>query len=196
MMAQVSPPLKSHLEEHRPASSRLPRRDPRPFAVGYRRGAGEPLVYGAVVVAGIFVAAAMIQHDPLLLLGILPALWCAYRYYPMIEARMPRLGANADGLFVDGIGFLDWSSIGSVDLFETSVRNMHLSSLRIVFNRPLEEAVSRHQARAPWRQLMTRSWSLHHGETADGLEVELHSLAANPREVHDRILDYLPRRGA
>ncbi|MXN66025.1 hypothetical protein GR183_14015 [Stappia sp. GBMRC 2046] len=194
-MAQVSPPLKSHLEEHGLASTSLPRRDPRPFAVGYRRGAGEPLVYGAVVVAGIFVAAAMIQHEPLILLGILPALWCAYRYYPMIEAKMPRLGANADGLFVDGIGFLDWSSIGSVDLFETSVRNMHLSSLRIVLNRPFEDAISRPQTRAPWRQLMTRSWSLHPGDTVDGLEVELHSLAANPHEVHDRIMDYLPRRG-
>ncbi|NRG19710.1 hypothetical protein HPQ64_18625 [Rhizobiales bacterium] len=195
-MARVSPPIKSQLEEHGLASPGFSRRDPRPFAVGYRRGAGEPLVYGAVVVAGIFVAAAMIQHEPLLLLGIGPALWCAYRYYPMIEARMPRLGANADGLFVDGIGFLDWSAIDGIELYETSVRNIHLSSLRITLNRPFGEAVSRPQALAPWRRFMTRSWSLRHGEAADGLEVELHPLAANPHEVRDRIMDYLPRRGA
>lgn len=164
----------------------------RPFAVGYSKGAGEALVYGAVVFAAICAAAAMLQGDARALWGIVPAIVCAYRYYPMVEARRPQLGANGDGLFVAGIGFIDWAAIRQVDLFETSVRNIRLSSLRISLNRTLEEAIARPQDRPVWRAFMTRSWSVKRWPGGDGLEVELHPLAANPHDILSRIAAYKP----
>ncbi len=166
--------------------------EPRPFAVGYSKGAGEALVYGAVVFAGICAAATMLQGEARILFGILPAIACAYRYYPMVEAKKPQLGANGDGLFVAGIGFIDWAAIRQVDLFETSVRNIRLSSLRISLNQSLEDAVARPQARPAWRALMTRSWSVKRWPGGDGLEVELHPLAANPHDILNRIAAYKP----
>lgn len=167
-------------------------RTPRPFAVGYQRGAGEGLVFGAAVAGILCVVAAFLQNSPVPLAGLLPAGLFAYRFYPLIETKRPQLGANIDGLFIEGAGFVDWRAIAQVDLFQSSVRNIRIAALRVTLNRSLEDAVAKPIARPFWRRLMTRSWKVRRWPGGDGLEIELHPLAGDPHEILERVRDYLP----
>ncbi|MBA5776328.1 hypothetical protein H2509_04220 [Stappia sp. F7233] len=167
-------------------------RTPRPFAIGYRKGAGEALVYGALVAGLLCVVAAVLHGSGLILLGVLPAGFCAYRFYPMVETRTPQLGANAEGLFVEGIGFIYWQSIAQVDLFQTSVRNIRLAALRVTLNGSLEDSLAKRLERPSVRMLMTRSWKVRRWPGGDGLEVELHPLDGDPHEILERVRDFLP----
>ncbi len=175
------------IDPRRSASGRAPRS----FAVGYLKGSGDALVYGALVAAALCFAAALLYRNPSPLLGAPVALYCAYRYYPMVESRRPQLGADSNGLFIDGLGFLNWADIANVELFETSVRSIMLATLRIRLKGPLDDAVARPQRVEAWRSGMTRVWSRRRDAAGDRLEVTLHPLSNNPAELAGRITAFL-----
>lgn len=156
---------------------------PSSFAIGYTRSAGEPLVYGGLIIGLICLVISVTGQDPEFALAAVAALAVAYWYYPLVERNSPQLGANSRGLYVAGIGFLDWGSIGKLELFETSVRSLRLYKLKIILNRPVEDAIAERELSRPWRMLMTRNWTRRTAETGDLIEVDLHPLAGVPGDI-------------
>ncbi|WP_152503005.1 hypothetical protein [Labrenzia sp. THAF82] len=164
---------------------------PVPFAIGYNRSQGEGLVYGCMLLGLIMVVVGIAADLPLLSLAALVPLGIAYWHYPMVEKGHPQLGANEDGLFVERIGFINWAAVHEIDIKRTSVRNIILVRLEIQLNCPLKEAIKKDQALPPWKKLMLRNWRCRRNETdRDTVIVNLHTLAADPDEIFQRIRRY------
>ncbi|WP_298813685.1 hypothetical protein [uncultured Roseibium sp.] len=164
---------------------------PVPFAIGYNRSQGEGLVYGCVLLGLMMAVVGVVAGLPLLSLAALLPLGIAFWHYPMVEKGQPQLGANEDGLFVDRIGFINWAAVSEIDIKRTSVRNIILVRLEILLNCPLGEAINKDQALPPWKNLMLRNWRRVRSETnCDAVIVNLHTLAADPDEIFQRLRRY------
>jgi len=157
--------------------------EPSSFAVGYSGSAGEPLVYGGVIIGVICLVLSIAAQRAEFAIAAVVSLSAAYWYYPLVERNSPQLGANARGLYISRIGFLDWSAIGRMELFETSVRSIRLYKLKIFLNRPLDDAVAEPELSRSWKTFMTRNWTRRRTETGDLIEVDLHPLAGVPGEI-------------
>ena len=166
---------------------------PEPFAVGFRRSSGEAIVYGGLLIgAGMLLPALLTGHQILAACALVPLL-TAFWHYPMIDRSHPQLGANGDGLFVERLGFLDWSTIGSLELQRTAVRNIELVTLAIGLNRPVEQAVAKRQAFPLWKNLMLKNWSARSLDDGNALLlVRLDTLTGKPDDILSRIRAYRP----
>lgn len=162
---------------------------PRPFAVGYRKSAGESLVYGGLFLAAVGAAAFALGANPGFLLLAAAGAGSSVHFMPLIERKRPQLGASVDGLYVRGIGFIAWQEIAGFDLFTTSVRSIEMHTLIIELVRPLEEAAVREESRSPWRALMARCYRRRGPKR---LEVPLHTLNGPPGEILARLRDFRP----
>ncbi|GAB4516125.1 MAG: hypothetical protein Tsb0019_15330 [Roseibium sp.] len=161
---------------------------PVPFTVGFNRSQSEGLVYGSLILGLIFAVIGIAGGLPLLTLAALAPLGIAYWHYPMIERGRPQLGANEEGLYVERIGFIDWSAIRMTDVKRTSVRNIELVRLDVLLTRPLDDAVTRAQSFPVWKKFMMRNWKRsprEHGREL--IAINLHTLAADPDEILERI---------
>ena len=166
-------------------------RGPQPFATSYVKSKGEPLVYGGLVMAVFFIVASVASGAPEYAASALVPLAVAFWFYPMIDTRHPQLGANGDGLFVERIGFINWASISSFGIFETSVRNIALRRLQVTLNCPLAEAVAKPQKVPFWKMAMSRNWSRHTLENgAERIDIELHPLRGTPEDILNRVRAY------
>ncbi|WP_162901310.1 hypothetical protein [Breoghania sp. L-A4] len=164
---------------------------PRPFAIGYRKGTGEGLVYGGLFVAGLGGVAVATGSGPAFLVLIAAGLLATFHYYPLVEAGRPKLGANAGGLFIEGIGFIDWAEIADLELYRTSVRSIVLSNLIVTLTRPLEDAVVKREAQPVWRMLMARCYTR---KTPTRIEVPLHTMQGDAEEILALLRAYRPAR--
>ncbi|MDJ0932373.1 hypothetical protein [Breoghania sp.] len=113
----------------------------------------------------------------------------SFHYFPLVETKRPQLGTNDDGLFVSGIGFIAWAEIARLELFNSAVRQIRLSTLIITLHRPLEEVVAKPEKVAWWRLLMARAY---HRKGKTTLRVPLHSLRGAPDEILMRLQAYRP----
>lgn len=164
---------------------------PQPFAVGFRRSSGEALVYGGLLAgAGLLIPGIAFGHQLLSAFAIVPLL-VAFWHYPMIDRGYPQLGASAEGLFVERIGFIDWASIRSLELRRTAVRNIELITLAVSLTRPVEEAVSKPQAFPLWKSIMMRNWSARAQPDGNALLlVRLDTLAGSAEDILSRLRTY------
>ncbi|WP_346899503.1 hypothetical protein [uncultured Roseibium sp.] len=164
---------------------------PSPFAVGFDRSSGEPMVYGGLFMGGLLVVASIAGDMPVMALLALAPLAVAFWHYPMLDRRVPQLGANADGLFVERIGFIDWASIRKFELRRTAVRNIQLARLEVSLTRPLADAVSGPEIFPVWKKVMMRNWSARReADGTDTLVIRLDTLDANPEQVLDRVRSF------
>lgn len=166
---------------------------PRPFAIGYIKSNGEAIVYGGLMFGLGFVVLGLFGGiKPMALLAIVPllvALW----HYPMIERKDPQLGANEEGMFVERIGFIDWSAIRHMELARTSVRSIELVTLEVDLTRPLPDAVRQKHMFPLWKSAMTRNWRvLRKADGTDHLTVRLNTLDGAPEEILARLQAYRP----
>lgn len=164
---------------------------PRPFAVPYRKGSGEGLVYGGLIAGAIALAVFMTAGEPLYVAVAFVGLAATYYFYPLIETGRPQLGANDDGLYVAGIGFVDWAEIAQLELFRTSVRMIVMNTLIVTLARPLDEAVVKREKRSPWRLAMTRCYTR---KSPTRIEIPLHPLRGDADEILARLKAYRPGR--
>ena len=164
---------------------------PRPFATGYRSGTGEGPVYGGLVAAVLTGFLAAYWGEPRLYVLTVLALILSFYFFPLVEIRRPQLGANDDGLFIAGIGFIAWAEIAHLELFNSAVRQIRLSTLIVTLHRPLEEAVAKPESTAWYRALMTRAYT-RKGDKC--LKVPLHPMKGTPEEIFGRLQAYLPGR--
>ncbi|WP_395174323.1 hypothetical protein [Roseibium alexandrii] len=161
---------------------------PAPFTIGYDRRNSEAIVYGCMLLAGLFAVVSVVSGMYLLLFAALGPAVIAYWHFPMLEKKRPQLGANEDGLFVDRIGFIDWGAIRMIDLTRTSVRSIELIKLNVLLTRPLEDAVTQGQYTPLWKRFTMRNWKRSKREHGRELiSVNLHTLVGDPDEVLTRI---------
>lgn len=162
---------------------------PEPFATGYAKGAGEGIVYGGAAVAVGALVFALVGYTVALGVALVAAALAAW-FYPTVT-REPQVGAREDGLFVDGIGFLDWSAVSALTLHSTAVRSIMLTKLVIQLNTDMDKAVAKPQRQPFWRSLMMRNWRLK--KDADGhpaVVVDLHTLRMPPEQVLSRLRQF------
>ncbi|PTW62181.1 hypothetical protein C8N35_101218 [Breoghania corrubedonensis] len=160
---------------------------PRPFATGYRSGSGEGPVYGGLAGAVLTGFLAAYWGDPRLYVLTILALILSFYFFPLVELRRPQLGANDDGLFIAGIGFIAWAEIAHLELFNTAVRQILLSTLIVTLHRPLEEAVAKPEKAVWYRNLMTRAYRR---KSKTRIEVPLHPMKGRPEDILGRLRAY------
>jgi hypothetical protein len=164
---------------------------PKPFAVGYRKGSGEGLVYGGLFIAAIGAMAFLAGSGAGFLVVTAAGLVATFHFYPLVEAGRPQLGANDDGLFIEGIGFIDWAEIAELELFRTSVRSIMMTNLIVTLARPLGDAVIKREKQEWWRVLTTRCYK---PTAPQQLLIPLHPLQGEPDEIFKRLRAYRPAR--
>ncbi|MEI2386544.1 hypothetical protein [Breoghania sp. JC706] len=160
---------------------------PRPFSTGYRPGSGEGPVYGGLAGAVLAGFLAAYWGDPRLYVLTALGLILSFYFFPLVELRRPQLGANDDGLFISGIGFIAWAEISHLELFNTAVRQIQLSTLIVTLHRPLEDAVAKPEKTAWYRALMARPYR-RKGDTR--IDIPLHPLKGTPEEILGRLQAY------
>ncbi len=164
---------------------------PAPFAIGFDRSSGDAMVFGGLFLGAVMVVVSIAADMPVMALIALAPLAVAFWHYPMLDRRVPQIGANADGFFVERIGFIDWASIRKFELHRTAVRNIQLARLEVSLTRPLADAVSGPQIFPVWKKVMMRSWKTRReADGTDTLVIQLHTLAADPEQILDRLRAY------
>ncbi|GAA0778181.1 hypothetical protein E1180_06610 [Roseibium denhamense] len=161
---------------------------PKPFTVGFNRRTSEGLFYGCIGIGIVFAAVSVVGGLPLLAPAAIAPFAMAYWHFPMIEKGKPQLGANEEGLYVERIGFIDWSAIRMTDVHRTKVRNNEQVKLHVLLTRSLEDAVSQAQTCPFWKKFMMRNWKRtprEHGREL--IAINLHTLEADPEEILSRI---------
>ncbi len=156
---------------------------PRAFAVGYERQSGDMLVYGGLVVAGIGVLAMILNGSDLFVVFLGAGLVSAAYFWPLTERTRPQLGGSSQGLYVDRIGIIGWHAIEGLDIHQTALRTMRLATLRVRLSMPLDKAVVAAERVPASKILTTRNWRVR----GNVLEVRLHTLAAPPEKVFERL---------
>ncbi len=159
-----------------------------PFSVGYNRSQGEPIVFGCLLLGLLFAVVGLAGGVPFLAVAALVPLAIAFWHTPMIEKGASQLGASGEGLFVERIGVIDWDAIDRIDVKRTAVRSIELTRLEILLACPFENAIARAQTLPAWKGYTMRNWKKSQG--ANGQEtivVNLHTLAADPQAVLDRL---------
>ncbi|PVB62993.1 hypothetical protein [Labrenzia sp. 011] len=159
-----------------------------PFTVSFNRSQSEVIFYGCLVLGVVFAAISAFTGIYLLAMAAAAPIVIAYWHYPMIERGKPQLGANEEGLYVERIGFIDWSAIRMTDVKRKTVRNVEQVRLDVLLTRPLDNAVTRAQSAPFWKKYMKRNWKRSRREHGRELiAIDLHTLAADPDEILDRI---------
>ncbi len=164
---------------------------PRPFATGYKPSSGDMMVYGGGAMTIVGVLATVLNGAPgFLLISVVGSL-SALHFSPLVESRVPQLGANADGLYLARIGVIAWDAIRTIRVERRALRTMQLSTLVVELGRPLAEAVAVPEDVPLMKRLTSRSARVR-GET---IRIDLHALAMEPDAVEARLLAFRDARG-
>lgn len=117
-----------------------------------------PVVLMAII--GFLLLAGGILHDlPLLLLLAMPVIGGVIFNIPLLETGRARLGAGQYGLFLEGLGLIDWRAIDMLDLVNTDLRGSVSQALVIELKVPVERAlILDWRKTSPIRNLMRRAW--------------------------------------
>lgn len=126
--------------------------------------------------------AAYVAYGAEFLLAIAVLAGCAaYYFFPFTERRV-RLGANQYGLFIDGLGLLDWRAIAEVNLINYSIRTIDIQELQIKLRVPMNSALLVDWRRLPiWRLLMRLPWSMGYDEI---IRVKLQPFSTPGDQIH------------
>lgn len=157
---------------------------------GYTAGYEQEELYFPVCVCGVvalvFAGLAITRDIPVLgLLALVPA-GAFYHNLPLLKSGKPRLGAGQYGLFIDGLGLLQWRAIGAIDLVENEFRGTLYRDLEVALNEPVSDAlILDWRVRPLARRLMRLPWSWRSGGI---IRVPLDILDRPPREIHAAVL--------
>ncbi|MES0869163.1 hypothetical protein ACMG4P_02725 [Pseudovibrio denitrificans] len=157
-----------------------------PFTLGYKKGTGEPVVYGSLLLGAALLGTGIVSGSLIPALASLPVFLSVYWHYPFIDKR-PQMAANDTGLYLERLGVVRWSAISELSIYTTAVRTMEFNQLRIQFNRPLEECFVQKEPQSLTRLAMRKNWRLKQAKSnTPVLEVDLHLLACDPEILLQR----------
>ena len=152
------------------------------FTVRYDAAKGWTRVWVMSAVGTALAGAGLVQGSEILLALGFAGLATAYYFYPLVEARKTRLGANEYGIFIEGFGLIAWRSIRKVELISTFVRTIEMHELQVQLNQPVSQALLADWRKLPfYRVLMRLPWVI----TADNtIRIGLDSFAQPPHTIH------------
>ncbi|WP_425062355.1 hypothetical protein [Pyruvatibacter mobilis] len=159
---------------------------PSSFATTYQRQAGEMMVYGGTFFGLFFLLGGVMSSVPGLYLLAIVMLAAAFYFFPMVRTEKAQLKVEPKGLYLDGMGWLPWTGIRNVRIYDRSVRTIRNAHLELTLAAPIEEIVISEDKEDPLRDLMTKVWSPKRGEdgrAATVVVVKLEPLRASPEEI-------------
>lgn len=157
-----------------------------PFSLGYKKGTGEPVLYGSLLLGAALLAAGIVSGSLIPTVASLPVFLSVCWHYPFIEKRA-QIAANEKGLYLERLGVLRWSAIKELSVYSTAVRTMEFSQLHIQLNGPLEECLVEKESKSLLRTAMRKNWRLKQAKSqAPVIEVDLNLLACKPELLLER----------
>lgn len=157
-----------------------------PFTLGYRKGTGEPVVYGSLLLGAALLGTGIVSGSLIPALASLPVFLSVQWHYPFIDKR-PQIAANETGLYLERLGVLRWSAIADLSLYKTAVRTMEFNQLHIKLKGPIEDCLVKREPQSLPRLAMRKNWRLKEAKSnAPVLEVDLHLLACDPEILLQR----------
>ncbi|MEQ1719007.1 MAG: hypothetical protein ABL907_23985 [Hyphomicrobium sp.] len=155
------------------------------YTVAYEQGELPFLVYVLLFIAIALFAAGWVHSIALLMpLSLVPAAGVYYSL-PLLETGKPRLGAGQYGLFLEGLGLVQWRAIDGLDLVTTYVRGTPFQELHVPLKSALGEALLLDWRRRPLaRQFMRLPWSLCAPKV---IRIPLDILDKPPAEIHAKL---------
>ncbi|MCB1484759.1 MAG: hypothetical protein KDJ17_07690 [Hyphomicrobiaceae bacterium] len=143
-------------------------------------------VWSTGLIAFVLGWAALARDVPILwLVALIPAAGFYYNL-PLLETGKPRLGAGQYGLFLEGLGLLQWRAIDAVDIVENEFRGTLYRDLEIALKVPVEAAlILDWRDRSPVRRFMRLPWSW---KARGIIRIPLDVLDKPPREVHAAVV--------
>lgn len=156
------------------------------YTVAYEQEELQFPVYIVAMLAAAFIAAGIITEKHIFLLLALPPAAYAYYNFPLLETGRPRLGAGQYGLFVEGLGLIQWRAIDEMTVALTDTRGITGHELNILLKMPLSEALLIDWRNRPLaRKIMRLPWSLK-GKTT--VRIPLDIMDRPVGDVHQTLL--------
>ncbi len=161
-----------------------------PFSLSYKKGTGEPVVYGSLLLGAALLGTGIISASPIPVLASLPVFLSVYWHYPFIDKR-PQLAASDEGLYLERLGVVRWSAIAELSIYTTAVRTMEFAQLHIRLKGSLDECITKREPQSLVRSAMRKNWRLKQKNTNQPLlEVDLHLLPCSPELLIKRIKQF------
>lgn len=161
------------------------------FATGFAKTTGDVFVFGALFLAALAVGFGVYFRTDGFFVGALVCLISAFYFYPYADVKHVQLGADARGLYVGGLGLIDWKAVENVELIRVAVRRVERAELSVVLNKPLEQALLVADETPWWRALMVHNWS----DRGDGrVVVRLEQLKASPDQIESDLMPFWERQ--
>ena len=131
------------------------------YTVAYDQDEIQFPVYVIAAVAAALIAAAVYNESLiLLLLGFIAACGALYNF-PLIETGRPRLGAGQYGLFVEGLGLVDWRAVDHIEILPDPIRGLELEVLEIGLKTNVENSLIIDWRKSQiWRAAMRRPYKM------------------------------------
>ena len=138
---------------------------------------GRALVVGSAIIGGAAVLSGLLLSEPLLVFVALIAFAVSLYNYPLLVQDDAHLSASLQGLAIDGLGSMRWSSI-------TSLTFDGQQTITLELNDKIDEAVTQAEDASALRTLQVSIWKQQGDQT---LVLTLAQFKENPSEIHDAI---------
>ncbi len=131
------------------------------FTVCYGSDRGDFRFFVSALIGCVSVLVFLVVGQPLALATALLFLCSAYYHFPLVEKKVPRIGASQYGIFVDGFGIIDWRAVKDIEIRTYAVRSIENKELIIELNRDVDAALISDWRKLPvHRLLMKLPWRL------------------------------------
>jgi hypothetical protein len=156
------------------------------YTVAYGRDEAPFPVYAAAAIAAVLLTAAALRLDPIMLsIGVVAGAFAFYNL-PLAEVGRPRMGANQYGVFIEGLGLIQWRAIDDIRLVEIAARAATSNELLIRLKHPLGRALIADWRKQPLhRRLMRLPWRMTHDNT---IRIALDAFENEPGDIERTFL--------
>ncbi|MEQ8747119.1 hypothetical protein [Pyruvatibacter sp.] len=168
---------------------------PASLAATYERQSGEMMVYGGTFFGLFFLLGGIMSGTIAFLLLACAMLGSAFYFFPMIRTERAQLRVEPRGFYLDGMGWLPWSAISSVRMYDRAVRTIRNAHLELTLAAPADDVVLKDDGKPDAiRSMMTTVWSLK--RTGDGdknrlVVIRLEPLSATPEAIIGAMRRYM-----
>lgn len=159
----------------------------RVFIADYDRTKVVRRVWVPLALAGLMGLAGLFSGMPLISFFGAMFAFIALRHWPLTRNERPALVLSAEGAEIDGLGFVAWRDIASVDAGVVQIKSLRLPALDISFRRSLPEAFTATSATRlrPWELRVFRI------RRDDKLRLDLLKMRDTPDEIQDAFRYFL-----
>lgn len=156
------------------------------YTVAYDRDEIQFPIYVVSIIGAALLAGAIFSGSLLMLFFGALATGVAFYNFPLIETGRPRLGAGQYGIFVEGLGLIQWRSIVEIERILAPQRGDLFTELRITIKPPMANALLLDWRKGSLlRRMMRLPWSM---VRDDVIRITLDVFDKPPDEIHQTFL--------